>query len=299
MNAKSSAKNYWLADQYELIDFGEGRKLERFGGITLDRPCPAALNFRKRQADQWLSADLCVDEKGSVHSVEGDRRWASENWRARFDQVQFQLRLTPFGHVGLFPEHAAQWSWLLEQTDQLSSQSPSLLNLFAYTGGASLVLAANGWQVTHVDASEPTVQWARHNAQLSDLSQAPIRWLVEDARVYVARELKRGRNYDAILLDPPSYGHGPKGQAWQIDRDLPPLIQQCCQLLKPHGRLILTGHSEPVPLHTEHLVQMRHDIGQHAMAESSRVTMQDRAGRALDFGWCMRSCTRGLTAEEL
>ncbi len=153
-----------------------------------------------------------------------------------------------------------------------------------------MYLASHGWQVTHVDAAEPTVQWARHNAQISGLSEAPIRWLVEDARVYVTRELKRGRRYDAILLDPPSYGHGPKGKAWQIERDLPQLLEHCCQLLHPSGVIVLTGHSHPAPFTANDLIAMRRACGhQSTAAEFARVTLFDQSKRPLDFGWCLRS----------
>ena len=295
MNAKSfdkpnEALDNWPPDQYELLDFGQARKLERFGSLILDRPCPAAIAARLSDLSLWSAANIQLSDAAVPTQLAERQRQLIDDWRASFDTVQFQLRITPFGHVGLFPEHAAQWKWLLEYSNKLPNQPPSLLNLFAYTGGASLFLASHGWQVTHVDAAEPTVQWARHNAQISGLAQAPIRWLVEDARVYVARELKRGRRYDAILLDPPGYGHGPKGKAWQIDRDLPPLLEQCCQLLVPGGAMILTGHSDPLPLNEEDLRQMLEDHGHRNLAmECERVTLRDRSRRSLDFGWCLRA----------
>lgn len=280
----------WTADQYQLIDFGDGRKLERFGALILDRPCPAADNARQAQPTAaWSAADLALTDREPAGELVERQQRLVEDWRVRYEQVQFQLRLTPFGHVGLFPEHAAQWHWLRANVRHPVDRVPSLLNLFAYTGGASLTLASQGWQVTHVDASEPTVQWARHNAEISGLTDAPVRWLVEDARVYVARELKRGRRYDAILLDPPSYGHGPKGKAWQIERDLPDLLEQCCELLVPTGLLILTGHSDSVPVTASDLIAMRTVHAQcEVTAETSRVNMSDVAKRTLDFGWCVR-----------
>ena len=290
MNARSFANQAWSIDQYELIDFGEGRKLERFHDLLVDRPCPAANGTARKIALAWRSEYIVRVDQDNARQAADRQQEVVNDWRVQFETVQFQLRMTPFGHVGLFPEHAAQWLWLLDSVKPLAEEPLSILNLFAYTGGASLVLASHGWQVTHVDASEPTVQWARHNAQLSDLSTAPIRWLVEDARTYVARELKRGRRYHAILLDPPSYGHGPKGKAWQIERDLPTLLEQCCQLLLPQGALVLTGHSESTPLTADDLTAMRRQCGHgHITTQSARVSMRDFSERALDFGWSLRS----------
>ena len=295
MNAKSfdnpgDGQNYWLRDQYELIDFGHGRKLERFGALILDRPCPAASMSSLSSSTKWQMADIQLSDDTQPATITERPEHLPADWRVQFESVHFQLRITPFGHVGLFPEHAAQWQWLSDVSSSLPNQPPSLLNLFAYTGGASLFLASQGWHVTHVDAAEPTVQWARLNAQISGLSQAPIRWLVEDARAYVARELRRGRRYDAILLDPPGYGHGPKGKAWQIDRDLPPLLEQCCQLLLPHGAIVLTGHSDPVPISANDLRQMLEAQGHdHFTTKFARVTLRDQSQRALDFGWCLHA----------
>lgn len=284
--------NYWSADQYQLIDFGQGRKLERFGAVVLDRPCPAAAHAVKQDESDWSNADLSLQPERNAED-DNSLHQPLTDWRVHFREIQFQLRVTPFGHVGLFPEHASQWNWLADHGQRwfnMHGRSPALLNLFAYTGGATLLLARQGWQVTHVDSSEPTVHWARHNAQISGLADAPIRWLVEDARVYVARELKRGRKYDAVLLDPPSYGHGPKGKPWQIERHLPQLLQQCFQLLTPDGVVVLTGHSELIPFTEDELLAVRLQAGHRdTIAELSRVAMHDQYARALDFGWCIRS----------
>ncbi len=290
MNAKSFAELQWPADQYALLDFGDARKLERFGRLVLDRPCPAAESDSVTDRSLWKQADLRLEDSESSTAAANRSHNICEPWPVALERVQFQLRVTPFGHVGLFPEHIAQWNWLLGWTKRLGCEAPAILNLFAYTGGATLLLASHGWQVTHVDASEPTVHWARHNAQLSGLTDAPIRWLVEDARAYVARELKRGRKYEAILLDPPSYGHGPKGKAWHIERDLPQLLAQCIQLLHPHGVIVFTGHSQPEPLNAREFATLRSSFEHpHVECEFSRTTMCDSAGRALDFGWSLRS----------
>ncbi len=292
MNARSSADAGWSNDQYQLIDFGEGRKLERFGALILDRPCPAAQHARPAQAQAWQAAHLQLTEHEALADLASRQRQLVDPWRVRYQQVVFDLRITPFGHVGLFPEHAAQWQWLLAHAPTCVDQGPRLLNLFAYTGGATLAMASHGWHVTHVDASVPTVSWARHNAELSQLQTAPVRWLVEDARAYVARELKRQRRYEAILLDPPSYGHGPTGKAWHIERDLPRLIEQCCQLLTVGGTLTLTGHSDTLPIDDHWLKDRLVELGHaHCTTESTRVTLVDAANRALDFGWCLKAYT--------
>lgn len=281
----------WEPDQYQLLDFGGARKLERFGTVVLDRPSPAAERARRRSPELWQRADLRLDDKGRIESA---NREPPADWRVGYGAVTMQLRLTPFGHVGLFPEHALNWAWLSQRYAHLRQLQPGapirVLNLFAYTGGASLVSAAVGCEVVHVDSSAPSVAWARTSAELCGLSGAPIRWIVDDARTFVAREVRRGRRYEAIILDPPSYGHGPKGKSWIIERDLPQLLGECCELLAGNGSsLVLTGHSESLsgesidfrlPLsatgHRPHLV------------ETGRLTLCDSAERALDSGWYAR-----------
>jgi 23S rRNA (cytosine1962-C5)-methyltransferase len=158
-----------------------------------------------------------------------------------------ELRLTPFGHVGVFPEQAENWDWIARKVAEggIAEGRPlKALNLFAYTGGATLAAAAAGAEVTHIDAARNTVAWARKNAELSRLAEAPIRWITEDARKFVARELRRGSAYDAVILDPPTYGHGAKGEAWKIDEHLPPLLAHCAQLTADRRIFfLLTSHS--------------------------------------------------------
>ncbi len=238
-------------DQYELLDFGEGRKLERMGGLLLDRPSPAAIGESRRQSDLW---EKCAARyETTTDEVPGDARgtWRSRNalppqWLARWQSLTLELRPTPFGHVGLFPEHAENWDWLTRLIAERTATGGKarMLNLFAYTGGATLAAAAAGAAVAHVDAARNVVGWARHNAELSGLSQAPIRWLAEDASLYVARERRRGKQYEVIVLDPPSYGHGPKGQTWVLERDLPRLLADCAAILSSEALGVLfTCHS--------------------------------------------------------
>jgi 23S rRNA (cytosine1962-C5)-methyltransferase len=228
-------------DQYQLLDFGDGRKLERFGELVLDRPSPAAETAEPLvRLNDWRS-----DARYKRTSAETGQ-WVGaaslpETWRVKHGATTFELKRTDFGHVGLFPEQAENWDWIAKQV-QRCPRLTKVLNLFAYTGGSTLAAAAA--EVVHIDAARNVVAWARHNAELSVLSAAKIRWISEDAPLFVERELKRGNVYDAIILDPPSYGHGPSGEVWQIEKSLEALLDGCLQLTA--GRLqfmLLTCHS--------------------------------------------------------
>jgi 23S rRNA (cytosine1962-C5)-methyltransferase len=244
------------SDQYHLIDFGEGRKLERFGQFILDRPSPAARSIRPSGDARWATADARFESAGDVSAGCGQRgQWTPpqslpSSWTIENSPLVFELRPTEFGHVGVFPEQAANWDWIVEQVERLKKPSPDapprVLNLFAYTGGSTLAAAAAGAEVVHVDSAKSTVSWARRNAELSGLAEAPIRWIVEDARRFVAREQKRGNRYHGIILDPPSYGHGPKGEPWQLARDLPALLAACTALLDVGGFMLVTCHSPDI-----------------------------------------------------
>lgn len=225
---------------YELIDFGAGRKLERIGGRLLDRPCPPAVNVARALAP-WPPVDA---------RFEADRiargRWVGvappAGWECEIGSIVLSLRQGEFGHVGVFPEQAPLWSAL--SVDLGNATGAKVLSLFAYTGGATLAAAAAGAEVVHVDSSKSAVDWARRNAERSGLSEAPIRWIVDDAAAFVAREIRRGRRYDAIVLDPPSYGAGGKGRRWSIDSDLPALLDDCRTLTGPTPRrIVLSCHS--------------------------------------------------------
>lgn len=230
-------------DDYELLDFGNGRKLERFGGIILDRPAPVAEGKTPARPDEWPRADA-VFHRQSDNA--GRWQWRSpprESWTLAHDGMTFLLKPTDFGHVGLFPEQAENWEWMAGKTSR-STRPLKVLNLFAYTGGATLAAAAAGAEVVHVDAARNIVAWARRNARLSGLEEAPIRWIVEDAAKFVDREVRRGNRYDAVLLDPPSYGHGPKGQTWKLTSDLPGLLEGCAELVGQRPAFfLLTCHT--------------------------------------------------------
>ncbi len=242
-------------DQYCLLDFGDGRKLERFGEVVLDRPSPAAADLPKAEPRQWHSATARFVAAGGPSAGCGQRGcWEPpavlpERWTIEHPPLVFELRPTEFGQVGVFPEQADNWQWIADRVARLGekqTERPRVLNLFAYTGGSTLAAAAAGAAVVHVDAAQGAIAWARRNAELSGLSAAPVRWMTEDVRRFAARELKRGNRYDGIILDPPSYGHGPKGEAWQLERDLPQLLAGCGALLAEKAFVLLTCHSPGV-----------------------------------------------------
>jgi len=229
---------------YGMIDSGGGRKLERYGPYRVARPEAQHLWTPALPAADWAAADAVFE----ASDEEDAGRWRfsrplPESWPMAWRGVKFHGRFTAFRHLAVFPEQAANWVWL---DDRLAGR-PSLriLNLFGYTGVASLVAAARGAQVTHVDASKKAVAWARENAALSGLAGAPVRWICEDARKYVQREARRGSRYDGIILDPPKYGRGPTGEVWRLYEDLPELIALCAGLLSDDASfLLLNAYSE-------------------------------------------------------
>jgi 23S rRNA (cytosine1962-C5)-methyltransferase len=226
-------------EAYGLLDLGGAARLERFGGRVVDRPAPGALGSRA-EPQRWLEADLRFErETGwSGPSVAGGP------WPIDIDGLALELRATDAGQVGLFPEHAAMLPWLRDRvTTRAAGEAPSVLHLFAYTGLGTLAMAAAGGEITHVDASRPTVGWARHNAERSGLADRPIRWIVDDASAFTRREMRRGRRYAGIVLDPPSYGHGPAGGPWRIEDGLVDLLGAAAGLLSPDGFLLLTAHT--------------------------------------------------------
>ena len=229
-------------EDFGLIDSGHGRKLERYGPVTVIRPEPQAMWAPAH--DDW-KADA---EFVPASNDDGGGRWYYEDgkvlgsWPLAWEEVRFEASCTPFRHLGFFPDMPPVWRWLREQVAPVDA--PKFLNLFGYTGVGSLALAAAGAEVVHVDASKKSVAQARENAALSGLSEAPVRWIVDDAMKFAAREVRRGRRYDAILLDPPKFGRGPDGEVWQLEEHLPTLIEACAQLLDSQSRaLFLTVYA--------------------------------------------------------
>ena len=225
---------------YALIDSGAGRKLERYGPYRVVRPEPQCLWAPRLDQAQWDGADAVFDP--SDEDEAGNWRFKAPPkgaWTMRWGEAAFRARFTNFRHLAFFPEQATNWEWL--QTRCAARPGPRVLNLFGYTGVASLICAAAGAAVTHVDASKKSVAWARENAELSGLQDRPIRWLTEDARRYVQREMRRGAQYEGIVLDPPKYGRGPGGEVWRLFEDLPELIGLCAGLLSDEASFLLVN----------------------------------------------------------
>lgn len=221
---------------YGLVDSGNGRKLERYGPHRFIRPEPQAL-WTPASPD-WRAAGEFVP--GS--DEDGGGQWRFDQpvprvgWPLAWDRVRFTAQTTPFRHLGFFPDMAPVWSWMRDRLDGV--QAPEVMNLFGYTGVGTLALASKGARMVHVDASKKSVDAARANAKLSGLSDAPIRWIVEDAAKFTAREVRRARRYDGIFLDPPKYGRGPEGEVWRLDEQLPALIADCRRLLDADSRFL-------------------------------------------------------------
>jgi 23S rRNA (cytosine1962-C5)-methyltransferase len=235
---------------YALLDSGNGRKLERYGPYTVVRPEPQCMWAPALPAESWEKADAVFDPAASSDDDDaGHWRFKAQprdTWPLSWGEATFKARFTAFRHLAFFPEQAANWAWL-DQRIRGAGGQPKVLNLFGYTGVASLVMAAAGAAVTHVDASKKAVGWARENAEASGLAERPIRWITEDARKYVQREVRRGSKYDGIILDPPKYGRGPNGEVWRLFEDLPELAGLCAELLSDDASfLILNAYAERI-----------------------------------------------------
>ncbi|MBY0294150.1 class I SAM-dependent methyltransferase [Patescibacteria group bacterium] len=225
-----------VSKDYELIDTGREEKLERYGGVLLARPDPQALWEKHLDQGEWTKAQGRFERKGKEgvwHTNDMPSEWAIE-----FGGLHFLIKPTSFKHTGLFPEQESNWNWSIEQIKN-AGREVSVINLFGYTGGATLAAAKAGAHVTHVDASKTAVAWARQNAELSGLKDAPIRWITEDVLTFVKREIKRGTKYDAVVMDPPAFGHGPEGELWKIEEDFLELVKLLPQLLSNKPLFVL------------------------------------------------------------
>lgn len=230
-----------MSDTYKLIDSGNFEKLEQIGPYLFVRPSPQAVWRPKLTKDVWQKVDARFNRYSG-----GDGKWViynkqlAENWTITLADIKLGLKRTDFGHLGIFAEQAANW----QQIRKLSSSGMDVLNLFGYTGGSTLAAALGGASVVHLDASKTSVAWARDNAALNQLEDHPIRWIVDDARKFVARELKRGRKYHGVILDPPSFGRGSKNELWKIEEHLPLLLDDIKKILHDDFRyLLLSSHS--------------------------------------------------------
>lgn len=271
---------------YELLDSGNGEKLERYGSVCLRRPDPQAL-WPKSDTALWKTAHATFVREGR------DGRWkfarpVPETWNIQLAELAFHIRPTAFKHTGIFPEQLPNWNWTRAVIRQQlaangsKSEPPSVLNLFGYTGGATLACAQAGAKVCHVDASKASVGWAKENARLSKLADAPIRWICDDAKGFVKRELRRGNRYDAIIMDPPAFGRGPEGDVWQIEDDFLPLIADCHALLSDSPLFCIvngyaSGYSQLAYRYNLEPLLERHG----GTLESGELTLREQASKRL------------------
>lgn len=221
---------------YALLDSGDGEKLERYGDIILSRPDPQALWSKRLSEKEWASAK-------AFYGGEGKGSWKKkgdipEHWPIEFGGLGFNIRLSTFKHTGIFPEHKPNWEWAAKKIKN-SGRQASILNLFGYTGGATLAALKAGAEVVHLDGSKVAIGWAKENAKISGLDNKPVRWILDDAVSFVKKEIKRGHKYDGIIMDPPAYGHGPEGEVWEIEKDLPRLIDMCANLISDDPLFLL------------------------------------------------------------
>lgn len=217
-------------NDYEIIDTSTGEKLERWGDTILIRPDPQIIWNTQKTNPVWKKADARY-----LRSSKGGGEWeynskVKDNWTISYKQLKFNIRPTGFKHTGLFPEQSVNWDYFMDIIPR-QNRPINVLNLFAYTGGATLACAAAGANVCHVDASKGMVQWARDNAKLSNFTDKPIRWIVDDCEKFVQREIKRGNKYDAIIMDPPSYGRGPGGEVWKLEDQIYDMVSLCSKVL--------------------------------------------------------------------
>ena len=271
---------------YALVDSGNGRKLERFGRFTVDRPEPQAMWRPALEPGVWLRADAAF--KGGSEDEDGEAgRWRKnapmpETWPLRVLGATVLCRLTSFRHLGAFPEQLPHWEWMRERLENRRNANLRVLNLFAYTGAASLIAAAAGAEVTHVDASKRAIAWAKQNQAVSKLDEAPIRWILDDARKFVAREVRRGKTYHVILVDPPKFGRGPAGEVWDVFQHLAPLLRDCAALLAsgPAALVLTTYAIRASALATDALVR-ECLVGRRGTTESGELAVIEEAGGRL------------------
>lgn len=285
-------------NEYVLLDSGNELKLERIGEYTLVRPSPQAIWRPNLPQSEWQRADALY-----VRAADGSGAW---EWKRKikrefdllYNSLSFNIRLTNFGHLGLFPEQAENWNWLRQiirkRLVRTNYRNVHVLNLFAYTGGSTLACSQAGAHLTHVDAAKGVVDWARKNAQQCRLDERPIRWLVDDVMKYVEREVRRNHTYQGIIFDPPSFGRGPKGEVFKLENDLMPLLEACQALLAKDALFVLYSCHTPgfTPLTLEN--QLAAVVGRRQGAmESGEMTVAEPGGRRLPSG----TYARWLAAE--
>ena len=270
---------------YELLDSGAGAKLERFGKYTLARPETQAIWRRHLPASAWQRADATFERGDDGQGAWTQRTDMPEHWELRWEDVRLWAELGAFRHTGVFPEQASHWRWL-DGLIRESGRTPRVLELFGYSGITTLVAARAGAQVTYVDASRPAMAWARRNQEASGLTDRPIRWLLDDALKFVQREQRRGATYDAIAMDPPVFGRGPKGEIWRFQSDFPQLFAAAMRLLSDRPLCVLVN-AYAIELSSLSLANLVADelADRGGLLESGELTLSPRAGgRSISTG---------------
>lgn len=273
-----------LASQdYELLDSGDGEKLEQFGEYVLRRPDPQALWQKNLEEKEWKSANAYFERVGDSGKWKKKDGMPSE-WPVNFGNLKFLIKPTAFKHTGLFPEQEENWKWVSEKIKS-SARSIKVLNLFGYTGGATLAAALAGAEVTHVDSSKSAITWAKQNAEASNLADKKIRWIEDDARKFVQREIKRGNKYDGIIMDPPAFGHGANNEIWKIEEDFLKLLEMCEQVLSPKPLFFLVngysaGYSALAYKNSLEFLVKKYG----GSIECGELTIQEKSGRLLPAG---------------
>lgn len=266
---------------YELLDSGDGRKLERFASVVTDRPCAQALWRRRLDEGAWARADATFVRRGGRDTEWQRRRAIPESWPCEVDGLSFELSSTDFGHVGVFPEHVQAWramSRILASRAGASGERPRVLNLFAYTGGATLAAVRAGAAVCHLDASPKSVAWARRNAALNGMGDSPVRWITDDALKFLSREERRGSRYEGVILDPPSFGRGARGEVFKLEEHAPDLLDRCRAVLAEAPLFMLVSCHTPglTPLVLSHLLQAA--VGLRGRLSAGESTLEGGEG---------------------
>lgn len=292
---------------YALVDSGAGEKLERFGVFTLARPDPQSLWAKNAPIEVWQKAQgVFAHDSGKIEKTKGESKggraekssWklkisVPEKWQIILGGLKFWIKPSAFKHVGIFPEQVGNWDWIREvilagkkSSGEKSSEKISVLNLFGYTGGATLAAAQAGAEVCHVDGSKTAISWAKENADISKLNDKPIRWILDDAMVFVKREVKRGKKYDGIIMDPPSFGRGPNGEVWKIEENFLPLIDLCKQIMTPKPLFFLiNGYAAGYSAIAYENILKNLTVGWAGKIEVGELTIEEeKTGRLLPAG---------------
>lgn len=271
--------------EYELLDTGDGEKLERFGSFVLRRPDPQALWKKILSPKEWADADACFENTANSKWI--FKKDVPKFWPIKFGGLDLKISPTPFKHTGLFPEQLLNWQWAEEiiVKAKKNGREVSVLNLFGYTGGASLSASKAGANVCHVDASKSAIAWGKENAELSGLTNSPIRWILDDAFEFVRKEIRRGKKYECIIMDPPAFGHGPDGEVWKIEESLVSFLDECKKLLSDDPLFFLVngyaaGYSSVA--YEQNIIDLKDKFG--GQIEHGELLIEEKGSRLLPCG---------------